>query len=207
VPSSDTIINACHPLRIKAGQRFAAYLCLFRDRLQAALAARPSDKPQLTDFRREEVALPTPSTRQVLLGVQYLSLDPYMRGRMDDRKSYAKPLQIGDVMVAEAVAHVITNVTSSSLTPDDERTHFPMAQACISLIQEDRRSRRQLGVLGMPGLRLIPACASSANPSPAKPWWSRRRAERSIAGGPTGEDGGRERSASPADSRNVLREK
>jgi NADPH-dependent curcumin reductase len=41
--------------------------------------------------------------------VQYLSLDPYMRGRMDDRKSYARPLQIGDVMTGESVARVVAS--------------------------------------------------------------------------------------------------
>jgi NADPH-dependent curcumin reductase len=42
------------------------------------LAARPQGKPQLTDFRPEETAIPTPASGQLLLGVQYLSLDPYM---------------------------------------------------------------------------------------------------------------------------------
>jgi NADPH-dependent curcumin reductase CurA len=51
---------------------------------QIVLAARPTGKPQLTDFRLEEIAIPTPASEQVLLEVQYLSLDPYMRGRMDD---------------------------------------------------------------------------------------------------------------------------
>src|SRR5258708_21024656 len=74
---------------------------------QIVLAARPKGKPQKSDFRLEEVRIPTPGSGQVLLGVLYLSLDPYMRGRMDDRKSYAKPLQVGDVMSGEAVARVI----------------------------------------------------------------------------------------------------
>jgi hypothetical protein len=74
---------------------------------QIVLAARPEGKPKLTDFRLEETAVPTPTSGQLLLEVQYLSLDSYMRGRMDDRKSYAKPLQLGDVMVGETVAKVI----------------------------------------------------------------------------------------------------
>src|ERR1700720_1494283 len=73
---------------------------------QIVLAARPRGRPKLTDFRLEETAIPTPPSGQLLLGVQYLSLDPYMRGRMDDRKSYAKPLQLGDVMPGETVARV-----------------------------------------------------------------------------------------------------
>jgi NADPH-dependent curcumin reductase CurA len=53
---------------------------------QIVLAARPQGEPRLADFRLEETAIPTPGPGQVLLQVQYLSLDPYMRGRMDDRK-------------------------------------------------------------------------------------------------------------------------
>jgi len=52
---------------------------------QVVLAARPHGRPQPRDFRLAETAIPTPSAGQVLLRVQYLSLDPYMRGRMDDR--------------------------------------------------------------------------------------------------------------------------
>ncbi|MBV8231208.1 MAG: hypothetical protein JO355_02090 [Planctomycetaceae bacterium] len=52
-------------------------------------------KPRLTDFRLEETTIPTPGPGQVLLRVRYLSLDPYMRGRMDDRESYAPPAPLG----------------------------------------------------------------------------------------------------------------
>jgi len=50
-----------------------------------------------------------PRAGQVLLGVLYLSLDPYMRGGMDDRKSYAKPVPLGGVMDGESVATVIAS--------------------------------------------------------------------------------------------------
>jgi len=68
---------------------------------QIALAARPPGKPKLTDFRLEETEIPKSASGQLLLAVQYLSLDPYMRGRMDDRKSYATPVRLGDVMTGE----------------------------------------------------------------------------------------------------------
>ena len=58
---------------------------------QIVLAARPQGKPKSTDFRLEEGVVSTPGAGQVLLKVLYLSLDPYMRGRMDDRKSCAAP--------------------------------------------------------------------------------------------------------------------
>ena len=76
---------------------------------QIVLAARPNGKPKLTDFRLEETEIPTPAAGQLLLEVQYLSLDPYMRGRMDDRKSYATPLQLGDAMAGEAIAKVLVS--------------------------------------------------------------------------------------------------
>jgi NADPH-dependent curcumin reductase CurA len=131
---------------------------------QIVLAARPNGKPKPTDFRLEETAVPTPSSGQILLGVQYLSLDPYMRGRMDDRKSYAKALQIGEVMIGEAVARVIASKHPDYSTGDivlaqtEWRTHAlsndlfiishrtrplrrGMLLACASLIPPRRQLR------------------------------------------------------------------
>src|SRR6202022_4116990 len=124
---------------------------------------RPKGRPQLTDFRLEEAAIPTPAAGQLLLEVQYLSLDPYMRGRMDDRKSYATPLQLGDVMTGEAVARVLASNHSDYaegeivLAPTGWRTH-----ALSNGTGSYGRSLRKLdpavapvttglGVLGMPG--------------------------------------------------------
>jgi NADPH-dependent curcumin reductase len=55
------------------------------------------------NFRLEKVPLPQLPQGGLLLRVLYLSLDPYMRGRMDDRKSYAKPVRLGEVMTGESV--------------------------------------------------------------------------------------------------------
>src|SRR5207247_5883264 len=85
---------------------------------QVVLAARPKGKPELTDFRLEETAIPTPAAGQLLLGVEYLSLDPYMRGRMNDGKSYAKPLELGEVMTGETVAHVLVSDRKSVVNGD-----------------------------------------------------------------------------------------
>jgi NADPH-dependent curcumin reductase CurA len=76
---------------------------------QIVLFARPNGRPKLTDSRLDETAMPMPASGQVLLGVQYLSIHPYMRGRMDDRKSYAKPMQVDDVMTGETVTGVIAS--------------------------------------------------------------------------------------------------
>jgi NADPH-dependent curcumin reductase CurA len=61
------------------------------------------------NFRLEEVPLPELPQGGLLLRVLYLSLDPYMRGRMDDRKSYAKPVRLGEVMTGESVCEVIAS--------------------------------------------------------------------------------------------------
>src|SRR5947207_12668420 len=76
---------------------------------QIVLAARPQGRPKPSDFRLDETAIPTPGAGQILLRVQYLSLDPYMRGRMDDRKSYATPVPLGGVMQGESVAVVVAS--------------------------------------------------------------------------------------------------
>src|SRR5262249_732558 len=76
---------------------------------QIVLAARPQGKPRLTDFRLEENAIPRPGAGQVVVRVEYLSLDPYMRGRMDDRESYAPPTPLGGVMPGESVATVVAS--------------------------------------------------------------------------------------------------
>jgi len=125
---------------------------------QIVLAARPKGKPQLTDFRLEETPIPTPRSEQVLLEVQYLSLDPYMRGRMDDRKSYAKPLQLGDVMVGETVAKVIASKHPRYSEGDivlahtGWRTHALSDGAGLSKVDPALAPvSTRLGVLGMPG--------------------------------------------------------
>src|SRR5256714_679494 len=85
---------------------------------QIVLAARPKGRPGLTDFRLEETAIPIPAAGQLLLEVQSLSLDPYMRGRMNDGKSYAKPLEIGEVMPGETAAHVLVSNNSAYVKGD-----------------------------------------------------------------------------------------
>lgn len=66
--------------------------------VQIILAVRPKGAVRLNDFKLKEFSIPTISAGELPLEVNYLSLDPYMRGRMDDRKSYAEPMKVGDVM-------------------------------------------------------------------------------------------------------------
>jgi len=136
---------------------------------QIVLAARPHGRPKLSDFRFEETAIPTPSAGQVLLRVQYLSLDPYMRGRMDDRKSYATPVPLGGVMQGESVATVIAAKHPAYSDGDIVLAHTGWRTHALS----DRADLRKLdpaiapvttslGVLGMPGFTTYAGLRRSA---------------------------------------------
>jgi NADPH-dependent curcumin reductase len=74
---------------------------------QVLLAARPDGWVKESDFRIVETPAPQPAEGQILLKNLYLSVDPYMRGAMNEKRAYGKPLQIGDVMVGETISEVI----------------------------------------------------------------------------------------------------
>jgi len=76
---------------------------------QIVLASRPNGPPTPENFRLEKVAMPTLPAGGVLVRVLYLSLDPYMRGRMSDAKSYAAPVGLGEVMGGESVCEIIAS--------------------------------------------------------------------------------------------------
>ncbi len=73
------------------------------------LASRPVGEPTLDNFRLEELPIPQPGPGQMLLRTLWLSLDPYMRGRMSDAPSYAKPVGIGGVMEGGTVSEVVAS--------------------------------------------------------------------------------------------------
>ena len=103
------------------------------------LARRPPGEPAESDFRIEEAAVPEPGPGQALVRVIYLSLDPYMRGRMRDAASYAAPVGIGEVMTGGTVGEVVSS-NIAGLKPGD--------------IVEDRLGWQEYA-LGGPGLRRI----------------------------------------------------
>jgi NADPH-dependent curcumin reductase len=74
---------------------------------QFKLAARPVGMPKESDFSLVEAPMPAPGEDQVLVKTAYLSVDPYMRGRITGVKSYADPVNIGDVMVGGTVGRVM----------------------------------------------------------------------------------------------------
>jgi NADPH-dependent curcumin reductase CurA len=123
------------------------------------LASRPQGEPSEENFRLEEVPTPSPGEGQVLLRTIWLSLDPYMRGRMSDAPSYAAPVQIGEVMGARTVSEVVES-KCPTLKQGDIVICDAGWQECT--VADSKRVQKldpsvapvstALGVLGMPGL-------------------------------------------------------
>ncbi len=86
--------------------------------IQILLASRPDGYPKESDFEIIESEIPNPLEGEVLIKILWLSLDPYMRGRMRDEESYATPVAIGDVIVGGAVG-VVVNSRTPALNPGD----------------------------------------------------------------------------------------
>ena len=82
------------------------------------LAARPDGEPKASDFRMVEADIPVPAEGQLLLRTVWLSLDPYMRGRMSAAKSYAEPVGVGEVMVGGTVSEVAASRHAQFKTGD-----------------------------------------------------------------------------------------
>jgi NADPH-dependent curcumin reductase CurA len=74
---------------------------------QITLAARPEGFPTESDFALVEAEVPSPGAGEVLVRSQWLSLDPYMRGRMSTARSYSKPTEVGEPMTGQAVGEVV----------------------------------------------------------------------------------------------------
>ena len=87
------------------------------------LAERPTGEPNDKTLRLETEDRPTQGKGQMLLRNEYLSLDPYMRGRMSDAPSYAAPVEIGAVMVGGTVAEVMSSDVNG-FTPGDRVVTF-----------------------------------------------------------------------------------
>jgi NADPH-dependent curcumin reductase len=104
------------------------------------LARRPPAEVVETDFRMEEVAVPEPGPGQLLVRVIYLSLDPYMRGRMRDVPSYAPPVGLGQVMTGGTVGEVV-----KSNHPDYK----------VGDIVEDRLGWQEYAIAPGPALRKV----------------------------------------------------
>jgi hypothetical protein len=122
------------------------------------LAARPKGSLTLDCFRLERAPLPQAQDGQVLLRTLWLSLDPYMRGRMNDAPSYAAPVAIGEVMTAGAVCRVIESRNSQHQSGDLVVATSGWQEYAVCGAEDIQRlpagmtrPSLALGVLGMPG--------------------------------------------------------
>lgn len=126
---------------------------------QIVLASRPSGTPTLDNFRFESIDLPELQDGEVLLEGLYYSVDPYMRGRMNDAKSYVPPFQIDEPMAGGAIEKVLMS-KSDDLKPGDivsgilpwrVQTVAP-AKGLLKINSSDAPLSYRLDVLGMTGL-------------------------------------------------------
>jgi NADPH-dependent curcumin reductase CurA len=139
------------------------------------LAARPRGEPTLDDFKLVEAEVPEPGPGQMLLRTIYLSLDPYMRGRMNAGPSYAKPVEIGEVMEGGTVCEVVT-----SNLPPFRPGDIVLARAGWQVYALSGGQGVQkldpalgpiscaLGVLGMPGMTAYTGLLNIGKPQPGE---------------------------------------
>lgn len=124
------------------------------------LKSRPVGVPTPENFSLSESAVPTPGPGQVLVRNSYISVDPYMRGRMVDRKSYVPPFQIGEVLQGHAVGQVVASNGNDKLKVGDYvqsmngwREWFVSSGGDLQKFDPAGIAMQSyLGALGMPGM-------------------------------------------------------
>jgi NADPH:quinone reductase len=126
---------------------------------QFKLAARPVGMPKESDFALVEGHMPAPGVGQVLVKTHYLSVDPYMRGRITGIRSYAEPVNIGDVMIGGAVGQVVESHHAGFAAGDFVLGNWGWrefasveGQTLHKLNPNLAPISTALGVLGMPGM-------------------------------------------------------
>lgn len=142
---------------------------------QIVLASRPSGMPTDTNFRIVKAELPRDPGSGVVLRTLWLSLDPYMRGKMNEGKSYTQPVQIGEVMDGGTVSQVISSRVDG-LEPGDFVVGYTGWQEYAHV---DGKSHRKLdpgtaplstalGILGMPGMTAYTGLLNIGRPKSGK---------------------------------------
>ena len=126
---------------------------------QIKLASRPVSYPTESNFSLVESPLPQPGEGEVLIQALWLSLDPYMRGRMRDERSYATPVELGQVMVGGVAGRIIQSRTPAFREGEIVEGSLGWQEYAVS---DGRNLRRvdlglgplstALGILGMPGM-------------------------------------------------------
>ena len=139
------------------------------------LASRPEGEPKPEHFRLETADIPEPKEGQVLLRNLWMSLDPYMRGRMSAAKSYAKPVEIGSPMVAGTVSEVVKSNRPEFVPGDVVLSYTTWSDYALSDGPDLRKLdpklapvQTALGVLGMPGMTAYLGMRNIGQPKPGE---------------------------------------
>jgi leukotriene B4 12-hydroxydehydrogenase/15-oxo-prostaglandin 13-reductase len=126
---------------------------------QIVLAAKPVGLPKESDFRIAEVPMPDLKDGEILIKTAYLSVDPYMRGRITGVKSYAEPVLPGDLMVGGAVGRVVSSRNAGYSEGDWVTGYWGWQEYVVSdgkgfykLDPKVAPVTAALGILGMPGM-------------------------------------------------------
>ena len=141
---------------------------------QIVLAARPVGMPKESDFRLVKSKTETPSNGECLVQGRYLSVDPYMRGRLKERKSYAPPVQIGDVMVGNVAGHIVASKHPAFSEGDTVVGNLGWQEYAITLgsqltkVSPDTKLSAALGILGMPGMTAYFGLLDICDPQPGE---------------------------------------
>jgi NADPH-dependent curcumin reductase CurA len=143
--------------------------------LQILLASRPVGHPSPDNFEFVQTPIPSPGEGQVLLKIRYLSLDPYMRGRMSAAKSYAASVEIGQVMEGGTVAEVLESRHPDYAAGDMVLSYSGWQAHALSDGTDLRKLNPQqapvttaLGVLGMPGFTAYAGLLTLGQPKPGE---------------------------------------
>ncbi|QLD87960.1 NADP-dependent oxidoreductase [Natronomonas salina] len=140
---------------------------------QWLLDSRPTGEPSMENFEQVESEVPEPGPHEVLVRTLYMSVDPYMRGRMRDAESYAEPWDVGDPMKAGVVGEVETSnhpdfEAGDVVTGQLEWADYAVAEGrdLRTVNPEHGPVSTALGVLGMPGVTAYFGTTDVAEPKP-----------------------------------------
>lgn len=146
-----------------------------RTNRQWVLAARPKGEPTAETLRLVETEIPQPGDGQMLLRTEFLSLDPYMRGRMNDAPSYADPVAIGGVMVGGTVSRVVASSLDGFAEGDwvvgfCGWQDYALSDGTMAINLGDAPTHPSwaLGVLGMPGFTAWAGLKQIGAPKPGE---------------------------------------
>jgi NADPH-dependent curcumin reductase CurA len=139
------------------------------------LAARPVGEPKPGDFRLVREAAPQPGPGQALLKTRWLSLDPYMRGRMNAGKSYAAPVEIGDVMPGGTIGEVVASNVPTLAVGDHVVGYGGWQDYALTSGKNPHKvgtngiaETAYLGILGMPGRTAYVGLDEIGKPKPGE---------------------------------------